>query len=55
MFVLHSVHLVNYDTVALSVEGYMRKKPLEQISVSLLLSFFRRKEVGSDYLGFAAG
>lgn len=51
MFVLPSVHLVNYDIVTLS--RYMRKKP-SKISVALLLSF-RRKEVGSDYLGFATG
>lgn len=38
--VLHSVHLVLYDTIALSVERYyMRKRPSEQISVLPLLSF----------------
>ena len=38
--VLHSVHLVLYDTIALSVERYyMRKRPSKQISVLPLLSF----------------
>lgn len=41
MFVLCGVHLVNYDTVALSVERslYEERNPLKQISLSLLLSF----------------
>ena len=39
MFVLHSVHLDFYDTIALSVERYyMRKRPSKQTSLLPLLS-----------------
>lgn len=60
MFVLHSVHLVLYDTIALSVERYyMRKRPSKQTSVLPLLSFIvyslRERKLAVNCPSFATG